>query len=75
MTAPSWMKDYKNVWLHPQHYLGDIPLSAVVVCPDLEGKFIGNFPNIEDINMRLRAESNWVLKSEQGCQILLKGDQ
>jgi hypothetical protein len=70
MTAPEWMVGYRNVWRNPKEYLGDLDLSAIVVCPNPKGEF-PNYPSMAEINARLNSGIDWKHVSIYGCEILL----
>lgn len=66
MTAPPWFKEYELLWKSPQTYLGNLKLSAVVICP-----LSHEFPNENDINKKLREMKTWREVNIEGCSILL----
>ncbi|OQW88114.1 MAG: hypothetical protein BWK72_10250 [Rhodoferax ferrireducens] len=67
MAAPPWFKEYRQLWDQPQKYLGNVPLSAIVICPPTD-----DFPTIRDMNSRLQNELGWKNVSVNGCQVLLR---
>jgi hypothetical protein len=52
-TVPRWFKEYNKAWSDPEHYLGDTPLGAVVVCPETKD------PSFDQAINRVTNESNW----------------
>jgi len=73
MTADTWFKDYDDVWRSPQKYLGNLELSAIVVCPGLEGfPKTMEFPNSMALSQRLENEPHWKKHSVHGCEVLLR---
>ncbi|MFT3929006.1 MAG: hypothetical protein QM709_01810 [Spongiibacteraceae bacterium] len=66
MTAPPWFKEYRELWKNPTHYLGDIELGAIVVCPVTD-----SFPSTTDVDDRLKVEAGWRLERISDCLILL----
>lgn len=69
MSVPPSFPEYRQLWADPQKYLGNTPISAIVVCPPS-----GEFPNISDINSRIEKESYWVHKTLYGCELLVKSN-
>lgn len=66
MAVPQWFKEYHQLWEHPQQYLGNVQLSAIVLCPPTDG-----FPTIEDLRERLAKEPGWQYVTSNGCHLLL----
>lgn len=72
MTADTWFREYDDVWRLPQKYLGNVKLSAILVCPELEGfPKTMEFPNIVTLRQRLENEPHWIHRSVHGCELLL----
>lgn len=72
MTVDTWFKEYDDVWRSPQKYLGNVKLSAMVVCPELEGfPKTMEFPNFMALRQRLENEPHWIHRSVHGCELLL----
>jgi len=67
MTVPPWFNEYRQLWDQPQKYLGDVNLSAIVVCPPSD-----EFPTLGDLRDRMTGEPGWTHVSTNGCEILLK---
>jgi len=67
MTAPDWFSEYRQFWEQPQKYLGDVPLSAIVLCPTSQ-----SFPTSEDIRKRMESEPGWKHEVVYGCELLVK---
>ena len=57
MTVPPWFKNYKDLWINPQKYLGPLKLGAIVVFPGIE------FPKHEDVVNLLKKHPNWGYES------------
>lgn len=75
MTADTWFKEYDNVWKSPQMYLGDVKLSAIVMCPELAGfPKTMEFPDFLALKQRLEKEPHWIHRSAHGCELLLSPD-
>jgi hypothetical protein len=75
MAAPAWFKDYSDIWVHPQKYLGDTELAAIVICPNSDVfPVIKGFPDLSDLKQRLVTEPEWIHRSVQGCELLLSPD-
>lgn len=70
MTAPQWFKEYRKLWEQPQKYLGDVPLSAIVICPPTD-----DFPTAGDLGIRSDNEPGWKHVSVNGCEVLLKASE
>lgn len=72
MAAPPWFKDYSDLWVHPQKYLENTPLAAIVICPAYDVfPNIKGFPDLNDLRQRLANEPQWVHRSVWGCELLL----
>jgi peptidoglycan/LPS O-acetylase OafA/YrhL len=67
MAAPPWFKEYRQLWDQPQKYLGNVPLSAIVICPPTD-----DFPTLADMTVRLENEAGWKRDGVNGCEVLLK---
>lgn len=65
-TAPEWFTEYANLWEYPEKYLGGVPLSAIVVCP--VGK---NFPDKNDVELKMQNQKFWKRENISGCSVLL----
>jgi hypothetical protein len=72
MVVPPWFKDYQDLWERPQKYLGDVALSAVVVCPE-GGVSQDNLsePTLAGMRSRYRQNSEWDYYSIQGCELAI----
>lgn len=72
MAAPAWFKNYADLWKHPQNYLGDAQLAAIVICPNYDVfPNIQGFPDLSDLKKRMVKEPEWVHRSVHGCELLL----
>ena len=67
MTVPEWSALQDSVWRAPQQFLGDVPLSAIAVCPLTEA-----FPAQSDIDVFLSHNPGWRLVYREGCALLLR---
>jgi hypothetical protein len=67
MTVPEWSALQESVWREPQRFLGDVPLSAIAVCPLTEA-----FPAQRDIDAFLVRNPGWRLVYREGCALLLR---
>jgi hypothetical protein len=67
MTVPEWSVLQDSVWRAPQQFLGDVPLSAIAVCPLTEA-----FPAQSDIDVFLSHNPGWRLVYREGCALLLR---
>lgn len=66
ITVPPWFKEYRQLWEQPQRYLGDVVLSAIVICPPSK-----EFPSADDLQERLAKEPSWRRVTVYGCELLL----
>ncbi|MGH8497799.1 MAG: hypothetical protein ACRERV_03170, partial [Methylococcales bacterium] len=66
MAVPPWFVEYRRLWEQPQQYLGDVQLSAIILCPPTD-----EFPTIQDLRGRLDNESGWRHVTVNGCELLL----
>lgn len=66
MTVPPNFKEYHQLWEQPQKYLGNLELSAIVICPPTN-----DFPNITDLQARIAKEPSWIHATVYGCEMLL----
>lgn len=73
ITVPLWFKEYKKVWENPENYLGNIKLSAIVICKVNDDD--KSFPNLQDIKARIQTEQNWIYKNIYGCHFLLSENE
>lgn len=72
MAAPPWFKNYEDLWVHPQNYLGNTELAAIVICPDSDSfPTIKGFPDLSNVEQRLKQEPKWIHRSVHGCELLL----
>jgi hypothetical protein len=69
-AAPPWFKEYRQLWDQPQKYLGNVALSAIVICPSTD-----DFPTLGDLKDRLDKEPDWKHVSVNGCEILLRASE
>lgn len=67
MATPPWFKEIHQLWDQPQKYLGNVVLSAVVICPATD-----DFPTLGNLKDRLGNEPDWKHVSVYGCEVLLK---
>ena len=67
ITVPPWFQEYADLWVSPDKYLGDLNLSAMVLCSD-----DNIFPSASDFRRRSQSESGWQLYLLDHCSILLK---
>jgi hypothetical protein len=65
-TVPDYFFHYREAWQTPQQFLGNTPLSAIVVCKDLK------VPSDEEVFKRLHNEPGWQLIDTRQCHILLR---
>jgi peptidoglycan/LPS O-acetylase OafA/YrhL len=66
ITLPPWFSEYPSFWAEPQKYSGNLPLSAIAVCPPTD-----KFPTREDVERRASTEAGWNHVSVDGCELLL----
>jgi peptidoglycan/LPS O-acetylase OafA/YrhL len=72
MAAPPWFKNYADLWAHPQNYLGNTELAALVICPESTSfPTIKGFPDLDNVDQRLKLEPEWIHRSVHGCELLL----
>ncbi|MBV5327744.1 MAG: hypothetical protein JZU65_08925 [Chlorobium sp.] len=72
MAAPPWFYNYSDLWANPQKYLGDLELAAIVICPGSDSfPTIKGFPDLNNLEQRLRQEPEWIHRSVHGCELLL----
>ncbi len=67
MTVPEWSGLTESVWRDPQKFLGDVPLSAIAVCPLTE-----RFPAQKDIDAFLQRNPGWHMITQDSCAVLLR---
>lgn len=65
-TVPDYFFHYDEAWKTPQQFLGEMPLSAIVICKDWK------VPTGEQVRKRLREETGWRLIETHECHILLR---
>lgn len=65
-TAPPWFDQYEDLLLNPQKYMGELPLSAIVICPNKD-VFPAGFDLLKIVNAN--KSSKKVVISD--CTILL----
>ena len=73
ISIPSWFKEYQKVWEKPKNYLGEVRLSAIVICKENDSD--KSFPNSQDIKARMQTEQNWIYKNIYGCHFLLSENE
>jgi hypothetical protein len=70
MTTPEFLLSrQREVWEHPERYLGSLPLSAIVVCPTSSA-----FPDEKDVQEKMVREPDWRLTEMGGCIVMLRVD-
>jgi hypothetical protein len=67
-TVPDSFKQYRLVLAYPSHFLGNLPLGAVVICQDDKGALRG--PTIEERTKDFIA-NDWLIVDAKGCRLLL----
>ncbi|MDT8282953.1 MAG: hypothetical protein RQ982_09110, partial [Gammaproteobacteria bacterium] len=51
---------------------GDVKLSAIVICPALEGfPAQSELPDLSDLHTRMETEPEWEHRTVHGCELLL----
>jgi len=67
ITVFSSFPEIERVWDNPDDYVGELKISALVICPPND-----EFPTISDLKDRLRHEREWDHVSVHGCEILFR---
>lgn len=67
-TVPDSFPQYDHVVAEPSGYLGNLPLGAIVLCPDDKGGLRG--PSVEQRALRFM-NSEWLSVDVQSCRLLL----
>lgn len=64
-TAPEWFSKYDSILSNPEHYMGDLPLGAVVLCPGVK------HPTPVELQ-DWASQRNWKVIQAGVCQIALR---
>ena len=66
-SVPGFFTHYKEIALHPEHYINEADLGAVVVCPPLES------PTREELAHWASTGRKWNIDTVYGCYIATPG--
>jgi hypothetical protein len=67
ITVPPRFSRYRELWENPERFLGQLPLSAITVCPSPDG-----FPGEADVQEKMTREQNWRRVEVGGCIAMLR---
>jgi len=62
-TVPQWFKKYKEISLHPEDFIDEDNLGAIVICSTI------NSPTISDLAFWSSNNRNWKIGVTHGCYI------
>ena len=62
-TVPGFFKHYQEIALHPEHFIDEDHLGAIVLCPTIAS------PTIENLTLWASTNRNWKISEVQGCYI------